>query len=458
MMLDALRDAPWLLDAVWQSTVLFGAGLAAAALLRRHPARAHAALACAMIAAIVAPLLAQIARARGWGLFAAPAPAFTMGFDPALASRRASIGAGSTETWIALAAALWAAATMTGLARLGLSLARARRMLREATPLCCSRTSSAARAVAARFGLRAAPRLLESPDVDGPVIWCWGRRPAVILPRGSGRTAPMTGPALDAVLSHELAHWRRGDHLWSLLGEVVVCLLPWSPLARWSRRALGRLSEQACDTWALSAGVSRVDFASVLLGIVQNRRQGLVLGAVLNRRALPSRIERILEQPRRDPRTGRGWSAGVAILTLVVATTAALAHRRVAFAADGIDGAPLDAEVLAALAGGPPVAALPGDLDLGEVPPGGAGTGTLWLVNTSGRPVDVRGAKASCGCTTLAGLVTGPLPPGRPMAVTVTMTAPSTPDTEKTKKVTVDVAGQAPLVVAVTLRTSSRID
>ena len=39
----------------------------------------------------------------------------------------------------------------------------------------------------------------------------------------------------DGVFCHELAHWSRRDHLSTLAGEILVCALPWNPLAWWSR-------------------------------------------------------------------------------------------------------------------------------------------------------------------------------------------------------------------------------
>ena len=46
-----------------------------------------------------------------------------------------------------------------------------------------------------------------------------------------------------AVFCHELAHWRRLDHLASLAGEILVCVLPWNPLAWWAKTRLSQLAE-----------------------------------------------------------------------------------------------------------------------------------------------------------------------------------------------------------------------
>ena len=70
-----------------------------------------------------------------------------------------------------------------------------------------------------RLGLKVAPRLLASAGVACPIIWCWGRRPILIVPRTNRNAVDWP-----AVLTHELAHWKRRDHLAQVIGEVATCL------------------------------------------------------------------------------------------------------------------------------------------------------------------------------------------------------------------------------------------
>ena len=51
-----------------------------------------------------------------------------------------------------------------------------------------------------------------------------------------------------AIFCHELAHWRRLDHVASLAGELLVSVLPWNPLAWWARTRLSQFAELACDS------------------------------------------------------------------------------------------------------------------------------------------------------------------------------------------------------------------
>ena len=91
---------------------------------------------------------------------------------------------------------------------------------------------------AARLGLRLAPEIRRLSSVRCPAIWCWGREPVLLLPEGPDDA----GIDWDGVFCHELAHWSRRDHLSTLAGEILVCALPWNPLAWWSRSRLAELA------------------------------------------------------------------------------------------------------------------------------------------------------------------------------------------------------------------------
>jgi hypothetical protein len=287
------------------------------------------------------------------------------------------------------------------------------------------------------------------------VIWCWGRVARVILPeRDAGRIDPAK---LSGMLGHELAHWRRRDHVWALVGELLVCALPWHPLAWPARRLLGHLSEVACDAWAISAGASRTEFASALLELLPSGKRVLALGAVSTRRGLRGRIERILDRPHADPRCGRRWTVSAVMALALVATTAALAHRRTTVAADpGAVATPgiVFTELLDD-ADAPAVRATPAELDLGVGPAAQPKTGTVWVVNTSDQPRVLRAVKASCGCTTVAGFAPGSLAPGAGLPLEITMVGPDKPGQEKTKTVTIDVEGQAPLRIPIHLEATA---
>ncbi|MGI6689142.1 MAG: M56 family metallopeptidase [Christensenellales bacterium] len=78
---------------------------------------------------------------------------------------------------------------------------------------------------------------LDSPCLTGLF------RPRIML----NRQALQTETLLHMVLSHELTHWRRKDHLWAAVRSLLLCAWWWNPLM-WVMAALSREdSEAACD-------------------------------------------------------------------------------------------------------------------------------------------------------------------------------------------------------------------
>ena len=100
------------------------------------------------------------------------------------------------------------------------------------------------------------------------------------------------------------------------------------------------------------------------------------------------------------------------------------------------------------------VRVVPAELDLGVGEPGKPKPGTLWLINTGTKAMNIERAKVACGCTTLTKFTTGLIEPGETMQVDLTMTAPVKPGEQKTKTVTFFVDGQPPLNVPIHLKAS----
>ncbi|MEJ7640359.1 MAG: M56 family metallopeptidase, partial [Singulisphaera sp.] len=123
------------------------------------------------------------------------------------------------------------------------------------------------------------------------------------------------------IFCHELAHWKRKDHVAAFLAELTVCALPWNPLAWWAKARLGQASEMACDDWVLAGGGSATDYAESLLGLVPQSRPALALAAVTSRSGLVDRIRHILGERRSSPVVGTGWAA-LATLAAIGATSA----------------------------------------------------------------------------------------------------------------------------------------
>ncbi len=360
-------------DYLWQSTLFLGLGLVASILLAKRPARAHRFLLLAMFAALVSPILTQAVRRTGWGLLtpgtdhangatvgspaiAAPpsvrALLHSVAITPLPASQPVSpvtiarshgvdlpdsVGrlvesAGQPRAglvpiaWRTFVLGVWAALAVLAGLRLVIGVILGMNVIRRA-PLIKNETLEATAASAAtRLGVEQTPELRVSPQVRCPAIWCWARRPVIVLPENEVTTAASVDWA--GIFCHELAHWVRYDHWSSLLAEVLVCSLPWHPLVWWARHRLGQLSERASDDWVLAAGLPAGGYADSLLSLIPQRRGVLAMSALSSQRALPRRIRHILAERHSSPMVGSCWAWVSAVAMILVTSAVALGQSR----------------------------------------------------------------------------------------------------------------------------------
>jgi beta-lactamase regulating signal transducer with metallopeptidase domain/protocatechuate 3,4-dioxygenase beta subunit len=384
----AFRGDVLMRDLLVQSTVIFAVGLLVAR-YARLPARAHAVLLMAFLGAVATPLASGIVRYRGWGILepqvsvnvqatrspqvnlrsdmraqveqeasyaaARQAPA-EVGSAPRLdprsspdvrdaASRAIRTSSpsgvetavarleaapekprGGSFSAVAVFAALWFIGSVIAVGRLLCAMLGSRRLMAAAEPCQVETVESALRLARERLGFESLSiHVFESPALRCPVIWCWGRCPRLVLPCEAAERWSTT--AWTPILCHELAHWKRHDHLTALAAELVCCLIPWQPLAWWAKRRLEQASEQACDDWAVAAGHSATDYAETLLGLIAQPGSPLQLAALRRKSGLGDRIRHILTQRVPRPRLGRGWTFVIVIGTAAITGTAAFCQR-----------------------------------------------------------------------------------------------------------------------------------
>jgi beta-lactamase regulating signal transducer with metallopeptidase domain len=357
-------------DLGWQSSLFLVAGLAASVALSRRPARAHLVLLLAIVGSLLAPLGSQLVHRAGWGLAFAQAPAAPLSLTTAVsegpvqavvgsrdgsehgrvslqvpeAAQRLGRGESRVEAgrsgsawrlvsrdWVSIGLSsflsdLWCVLSGLCLARLIVSLVMGRRAVGRARAITGTSMERAVAVACTRLGLRVRPDLRSFSQVDCPAIWCWGHRPVIVLPQHHDAVASVDWAA---VFCHELAHWTRRDHVSSLLAEVLVCALPWHPLAWLARHRLGQLSELACDDWAVACGQEPAAYAETLLRLVPARRMLPALAAMSRRSGLAGRITHLLAlNGPVEPRPGRGWSGGVLLAAIGLVAAIALAQAR----------------------------------------------------------------------------------------------------------------------------------
>jgi hypothetical protein len=167
-----------------------------------------------------------------------------------------------------------------------------------------------------RLRLRQHRTVFDAPDCRLPVYVSPGLvspclagvfHPAVYLtPKAaSDIMAAADGPAVRYILVHELAHYRQGDHIWSVLRGLCLAVYWWNPLV-WAAASLSRTDgEMACDEAVvrkLGEG-SRLSYGRTLVDMttVTKHPSGLLCTAATmtaGGRQLQSRLQRIVKKPK----------------------------------------------------------------------------------------------------------------------------------------------------------------
>ena len=313
-----------------KATLLLAAAALAALALRRAPAAGrHLLWSLALFAVLALPALTVAVPDWKPG-FLAVVPASSASADaPAKAAegiaRFASNGpvavspgapAGDGRLATALLAA-WALGAVVVLARLGMGIAGARRLAREARPLEGEWTEAVAR-LGAAVGVRRRVRLLESPRAAMPVTWGLFR-PVVLLPAGA---AGWDAERRRVVLLHELSHVARYDCLTQALATVACAVYWFHPGAWWAARQMRVEREQACDDRVLAAGERASAYAGHLLEVARTFRAGGPAAAAAMAR--PSHLEERLRAVLDAGRDRRGVPARTGAVCAAAALVALL--------------------------------------------------------------------------------------------------------------------------------------
>ena len=145
----------------------------------------------------------------------------------------------------------------------------------------------------------------------------WGlARPKVILPSAADA---WTDERARVVLSHELAHIRRGDWIVQLSAELLRAFYWFNPLLWVACRRLRLESEHACDDEVMSRGVDGTDYATHLIELARALNQRRHMWFPAPAMARPSSLERrvramLNDQSRSRHPFPRGTRAAIFVL------------------------------------------------------------------------------------------------------------------------------------------------
>jgi len=149
--------------------------------------------------------------------------------------------------WAEAVAGLWLTGSCCWFILAGARLLRFRRQLRFAQPA-SEMIQREARDLAGQLEV-SCPEVLVLPGRLSPMLWLFGGKPRLLLPAGLLERLDET--QRQALLVHELAHWRRRDHWVRRLELVALGLYCWCPLVWWARRHMQEAEEECCDAWVL---------------------------------------------------------------------------------------------------------------------------------------------------------------------------------------------------------------
>jgi beta-lactamase regulating signal transducer with metallopeptidase domain len=164
--------------------------------------------------------------------------------------------------WAVALAALWASGVLLMALRTFGEWRRCRALLAAAHPCNDEALVQALQLASDAHGVRPAPRLWMSTQVDSPQL-VGPFRPVLLLPAGDNA---LQGDALDLALTHELQHLQRRDLQWGLLPALAQHLFFFHPLLRLSVREYAQAREEAVDAAVVGQhGASRQAYGRLLL-------------------------------------------------------------------------------------------------------------------------------------------------------------------------------------------------
>ncbi len=204
---------------------------------------------------------------------------------------------------LGLMARLWRAfRTMTAIKRLASPLpfdlaARARRLVRES-------------------GLSRPVFVGVSTRIKFPMAAGLGD-PTILIPEYL--LAKLEPAEMDAIVLHELVHLRRWDDWTKLLQRMIEAILFFNPVVHWIGRKLDQAREMACDDRVVAQTGQPTDYARCLTKLAEINVSGrglLVPGALVNRKFIFRRLDRVLNTAR--PTSGRRSGLHLAAIAATV--------------------------------------------------------------------------------------------------------------------------------------------
>jgi beta-lactamase regulating signal transducer with metallopeptidase domain len=119
--------------------------------------------------------------------------------------------------------------------------------------------------------------------------------PTVLVP--AGIASQLAEEQLNAILAHELCHWRRRDNLTAAIHTLVETLVWFHPIVWWLGTQMVAERERACDEAVIQSGKNRQMYAEGLLKVCRMYLATPGWSAGVSGGVLRKRIEEIMQNP-----------------------------------------------------------------------------------------------------------------------------------------------------------------
>jgi beta-lactamase regulating signal transducer with metallopeptidase domain len=319
-----------LIHFVWQGAVLAAVAAGALRFYRQRAAHARYAIACLVLATMLASAAVTALVLATRDVTVAPVVRLSQtSAPPAIASARLrswtdndifsmrAVSSADIDALLPPIVFVWLAGVTMLLVRMAGGLWHVRRLQVLSLAAAPSRWQAAAERIASGLRLRMAVHVVESVLVETPSAVGW-LRPVILLPIAA--LANLTPSQVEAILAHELIHIRRHDYLVNVAQTIAETLLFFHPGVWWVSGQIRVEREHCCDDVAVQVCGDPVDYATALAELEAWRSRGTTLALAASDGSLAGRVRRVLKVPMGHEARSLSWfvTLGLTFVSAVV--------------------------------------------------------------------------------------------------------------------------------------------
>jgi TonB family protein len=215
------------------------------------------------------------------------------------------------ETLLPWAVLAWACGVILLSGRLAVEVVRIRNLARAGAYSLSPALQLVVQRLSDAMAIRGNARVMESARVSVPMVIGW-LRPVILIPPSA--LMGLTPKQLELIISHELAHIQRFDHLANLLQVVAETLLFYHPVVRLVSARIRLERENCCYDMVVGRTGDSLTYARALTEVEGMRcSTGMDLSLAATGGHLRGRVTRLVAAP--APQRGSlSWVAGLVLV------------------------------------------------------------------------------------------------------------------------------------------------